>query len=116
MPVIALKPDYRGEARDAVDQFNGQQLIFVEWIGHLSICAPIALLVDPEQGFGDFIEKNLQQSVFASHPDWAVINWQQVQWGFERQPLNLQPDATFASLGIGHKAFITLHTPNLDGI
>lgn len=116
MPVKALKPDYRGEARDAVEQFNGQHLLFVEWVGHLSICAPIAVLVYPEQRFADFIEQTLQQSVFATHSDWALIDWQQVQWGFERQPFNLEPDATFASLGIGHKAFITLRTPNLDGI
>ncbi|MBM7456766.1 phenol hydroxylase P4 protein [Oceanisphaera litoralis] len=116
MPVVALKPDYRGAVRDAADQFNGQQLLFVEWSGHLSISAPIAVLVDPEQAFADFIDSTLQQSAFASHSDWPAIDWQQARWRFERRPLHIEPGATFASLGVGHKAFLTLHTPDLNGI
>jgi phenol/toluene 2-monooxygenase (NADH) P4/A4 len=116
MPVIALKPGYRGEVRDASDQFNGQHVLFIEWLGHLSISAPIAVLVDPRQAFEDFIATTLNQSVFATHPDWKTIDWGAVEWRFERRPLHPGQGDTFESLGIGHKAFITLHTPNLNGI
>lgn len=116
MSVIALKPDYQGKVRDAKDQFDGQQVLFVEWDGHLSISAPIAILVNPEQKFHSFIEIQLAQSVFASHSDWAQIDWEKVQWTFERKPLVFDAHSSFDSLGIGHKSYLRFHTPDLNGL
>ena len=116
MSVIALKPDYQGKVRDAKDQFHGQQVLFVEWDGHLSISAPIAVLVDGEQKFQDFINNQLAQSVFASHSDWSEIDWSQVEWTFERKPLNFDQNSSFNSLSIGHKSYLRFHTPNLNGL
>lgn len=116
MSVIALKPGYQGKVRDAKDQYDGQHVLFVEWNGHLSISAPIAVLVDPEQKFQDFIENQLTQSVFASHSDWAEIDWSNVEWIFERQPLQFDEQSSFNSLGIGHKSYLRFHTPHLNGI
>ncbi|MFJ4373977.1 phenol hydroxylase subunit P4 [Pseudomonas japonica] len=115
MPVIALNPGYCGEVRDAADQFNGQQVLFIEWAGHLSISAPIAVLVDPRQTFEDFVA-TLSQSVFATHPDWSAIDWPSVEWSFERRPLCPRQGDSFESLGVGHKAFIVLRTPHLNGV
>lgn len=116
MSVIALKPGYQGKVRDAKDQYDGQHVLFVEWNGHLSISAPIAVLVDPEQKFQNFIENQLTQSVFASHSDWAEIDWSNVEWIFERQPLQFDEQSSFNSLGIGHKSYLRFHTPHLNGI
>ena len=116
MSVIALKPGYQGKVRDAKDQYDGQHVLFVEWNGHLSISAPIAVLVDPKQKFQDFIENQLTQSVFASHSDWAEIDWSNVEWIFERQPLQFDEQSSFNSLGIGHKSYLRFHTPHLNGI
>jgi len=116
MSVIALKPGYQGKVRDAKDQYDGQHVLFVEWNGHLSISAPIAVLVDPEQKFQDFIENQLTQSVFASHSDWTEIDWSNVEWIFERQPLQFDEQSSFNSLGIGHKSYLRFHTPHLNGI
>lgn len=116
MPVIALHPDYQGKVRDAKDQFGGQQVLFVEWDGHLSISAPIAVLVDPEQTFQNFIKSQLSQSVFASHNDWNEIDWSEVEWTFARKPLSFNAESSFNSLGIGHKSYIRFHTPGLNGL
>lgn len=116
MSVIALKPGYQGKVRDAKDQFDGQQVLFVEWNGHLSISAPIAVLVDPEQKFQNFIETQLAQSVFASHQDWSAIDWSAVEWTFAHKTLGFDAEASFQSLGIGHKSYLRFHTPNLNGL
>ena len=116
MSVVALKPNYVGVVRDAKDQFNGQQVLFIEWLGHLSISAPIAILVDAHQRFSDFIEQVMGQTVFASHPDWAKIDWLKVQWFFEGQTLTYDQDSTFENLGINHKSYLRLRTPDLNGI
>lgn len=116
MSVIALKPNYQGNVRDAKDQYDGQHVLFIEWNGHLSISAPIAVLVDPEQKIQDFIENQLAQSVFASHSDWSQIDWNKVEWTFERQHLNFDKDSSFNSLEIGHKSYLRFHTPGLNGL
>lgn len=116
MSVIALKPNYQGQVRDAKDQYDGQQVLFVEWHGHLSISAPIALLVNPEQKFQDFIHTQLNDSVFASHPDWQNVDWSAVEWIFQRETLNFQAQDSFQSLNIGHKSYLRFHTPGLNGL
>lgn len=116
MSVIALKPNYQGKVRDAKDQFDGQHVLFVEWNGHLSISAPIAVLVDPEQKFQNFIETQLAQSVFASHSDWSQIDWGKVEWTYDRKPLMFDAQSSFKSLEIGHKSYIRFNTPNLNGL
>src|SRR5690606_33934746 len=116
MSVIALKPNYQGKVRDAKDQFDGQHVLFVEWHGHLTISAPIAVLVDPEQKFQDFIETQLAQSVFASHSDWAEIDWGKVEWTYARQALSFDESSSFNSLDIGHKSYLRFHTPDLNGL
>lgn len=116
MSVIALKPNYQGKVRDAKDQYDGQQILFVEWHGHLSISAPIALLVNPAQKFQNFIDTQLNESVFASHPDWHSVDWSAVEWTFQREALNFQAQDSFESLNIGHKSYLRFHTPGLNGL
>jgi phenol hydroxylase P4 protein len=116
MPVIALESGYGGEIRDRVDAFNGAQLVYVLWARHLMIATPITLPLPPSTRFGDFVHGVLPQTVFAAHPDWAAIDWSQAQWQLHGEPLLPDEDKTLAELGIGHKAFLSLHTPGLDGL
>jgi len=50
MSVNALY-DYKFEAKDKVENFNGMQLLYVYWPNHLMFCAPFALLVQPDMSF-----------------------------------------------------------------
>ncbi|MBS0445241.1 MAG: phenol hydroxylase subunit P4 [Proteobacteria bacterium] len=120
MPVIALEPGYGGIVRDKVEAFNGAQLLFVLWERHLMIACPIALPVPPTLRFGELVQGVLAQSVFARHPDWSAIDWSQAQWLLHGKPLavdvTVDEGRTLAELGIGHKAFLTLRTPGLEGL
>lgn len=116
MPVIALAPGYGGEVRDRLDAFGGAQLVYVLWERHLMIAAPITLLLRPEMSFGELIHSVLPQSVFAAHPDWASIEWPDAQWLLHGEPFTPDETRTLAEQGVGHKAFLTLRTPELDGL
>lgn len=117
MPVIALQPGYRGEVRDRVENFNGAQLVYVLWEHHLMIASPIAFPLPPTLKFGAFVHGVLGQgSSLAQHPDWKAIDWSQAQWLLHGEPITPDDSKTLAELGIGHKAFLTLRTPGLDGL
>ncbi len=53
MAVAAIVPDYRGERLDAVENFHGNQILYLAWDHHLMICAPVALPVPPVR-YSDF--------------------------------------------------------------
>ncbi|MBS0352921.1 MAG: phenol hydroxylase [Proteobacteria bacterium] len=102
--------------RDRVDNFHGQQLLYVGWDHHTMICAPIALLVSPELHFGELIDSLLPASAFALHSEWPQIDWAHVEWLHADRPFTPERDATLKAQGIGHKAYLRLRTPALRGI
>lgn len=116
MPVIALKPGYGGIVRDRVEEFKGAQLIYVLWQRHVMIATPIALALPPNTRFGELTKDALAKSAFALHPDWKAIDWSKVQWQLHGEPLVVDDNKTLAELGIGHKAFLTMITPGLNGL
>jgi phenol hydroxylase P4 protein len=102
--------------RDREANFHGNRLLFILWERHLVICAPIALALPPTTTFGDLLDRVLPGTVFAQHPDWALIDWAQARWSAGSQPLQPEHHQTLAELGLGHKALLRLRTPGLDGI
>ena len=39
MPVHAITPDYKGEVKDRLENFHGNQIVYVGWDHHLMFCA-----------------------------------------------------------------------------
>lgn len=109
-------PSSRPLVRDRVDNFHGQQLIYVGWDHHTMICAPIALLVPPGLSFGELVDSLLAHSAFALHPDWPRINWAEVEWFASDQPVTPRRDTALKDQGFGHKTFLRMRTPALRGI
>ncbi|VWB80560.1 phenol hydroxylase [Burkholderia pseudomultivorans] len=110
MPVVSLQPGYRGNVTDRVENFHGQQLLFVRWDGHLNFCSPITLPIPPDLTFGAFVETVLPATTFASDPDWAHIDWARTEWSVSEQRVAPDPALSLAALGIGHKAFLSFRT------
>lgn len=113
MSVVALKP-YRFSPRDSVDKFPAP-LLYVGWEDHLLFCAPHCLPIPPDMPFSALIEKVLPD-VYGYHPDFAKIDWNEVQWFKSGQPFNPVASKTFADNGLGHKDVIRFRTPRLTGI
>lgn len=110
MPVIALEPGYGGIVRDRLEDFNGVQLLFIEWAAHPLIACPITLPVPPGTRFGELLSGALAQSVFGQQPDWPTVDWRRATWRMNDAPFVPDLDKTLAEQGVAHKAFLTLTT------
>lgn len=102
--------------RDRVENFHGDQILYIGWDQHTMICAPIALRVPPDLQFGELLRTLLPDTAFALHPEWSRIQWEQVQWLANDAPFVPEPAATLEAQGLGHKAFLRMRTPGMTGI
>ncbi len=106
---------YRGENKDRVENFHGNQLLYVGWEHHLMFCAPFAFPFPPDMPFGALIEAVLPGS-FGQHPDFEKIDWSTVEWLRSGQPFTPDPAKSLAENGLKHKDVIRFRTPGLTGI
>lgn len=113
MSVTAIA-DYDIPARDAVDRFPAP-LLYIGWEDHLLFCAPFCLPLPPDMPFGALAAQVLP-GVFGYHPDFARIDWNQVQWFKSGQAFSPDPAKSLADNGLRHKDVIRLRTPGLSGI
>ncbi|HWT19169.1 MAG TPA: phenol hydroxylase subunit P4 [Variovorax sp.] len=115
MPVIALKPGYAGAVADAEERFHGNRLLYIGWQDHLMFCSPVCIPVPADMPFGALVSEVLP-TIYASHPDFAQIEWSQVAWRESGRPW--QPDASksLADNGLVHKSFIQFRSPGLNGL
>ncbi|MEZ5628572.1 MAG: phenol hydroxylase subunit P4 [Rhodocyclaceae bacterium] len=114
MAVTALK-DYQFEPADRVENFHGNQLLYVGWEDHLLFCAPFAFPFPPAMRFGDVVGQVLP-AAFGYHPDFAKIDWAAAQWFKSGQPWTPDFNKSLADNGLGHKDVIRFRTPGLTGI
>ncbi len=86
------------------------------WPGKITSCSPRrSACLCRRKRFGALAAQILP-GIYGYHPDFAKIDWSQVQWFKSGKPF--QPDSakTLAENGIGHKDLIRFRTPGLTGI
>jgi phenol hydroxylase P4 protein len=115
MPVTALKPGYAPAAADTEDKFHGNRLLYVGWDDHLLFCAPVCLPLPGAMPFGALV-KDVLPGVYGSHPDFARIDWDRVQWFESGRPFKPDFGKSLADNGVQHKSALRFRTPGLDGI
>ncbi|MET4163523.1 phenol hydroxylase P4 protein [Marinobacterium sp. MBR-111] len=115
MPVHAIAPDYTGNVRDRVENFNGQQVVYICWERHLLFSYPFALLVPADMLFSEFRDQVLGEA-FSAHPEWSQIDWSTVTWTQGGKVIEPSPSQTLEEQGIHHKASLRFSTPGLNGI
>ncbi|MFN3956179.1 MAG: phenol hydroxylase subunit P4 [Tepidimonas ignava] len=113
MSVAAVK-EYRFPPQDTVDKFPAP-LLYIGWDDHLMFCAPFCLPLPPSMPFGALI-KDVLPGLYGYHPDFAKIDWAQVQWFKSGQPWQPDPAKSLADNGLKHKDAIRFRTPGLTGI
>lgn len=113
MSTVALHP-YAFPAKDVRENFPAP-LLYIGWDEHLMFCAPVCLPLPPDLPFGALAEQVLP-GVYGEHPDFARIDWAQVQWFKSGQPWTPDPARSLADNGLGHKDAIRFRTPGLAGI
>lgn len=113
MTVNALY-DYKFEARDKVENFNGMQLLYVYWPDHLMFCAPFALLVQPDMSFRALVDDH--QTGHRVAPGFCQGGLSAGAMAAERRAFIPNADASLIDNGIDHKSMLTVTTPGLDGM
>ena len=113
MAVAALK-EYTVEPLDKVENFHGNQLVYINWIDHLMFCAPVAFPLPPEMPFGALLAEIIPMA-YSAHPDFENIDWDAVKWKVDHKAVTPNPEASLKDNGIGHKSVITFVTPGLNG-
>ncbi|SFM45039.1 phenol hydroxylase subunit P4 [Marinobacter pelagius] len=114
MSVVSRK-EYIGVPRDRVENFNGNQLVYVGWDNHLLFASAFLLFVSPETVFRDMVQNNVIPLIGAD-PDAEKIDWDSVTWLKGNQPWTPNWDETLAANGIGHKMLLRFKTPSLNSI
>tara|TARA_R110002095_G_scaffold188480_1_gene165988 strand:- start:16 stop:375 length:360 start_codon:yes stop_codon:yes gene_type:complete len=114
MAVIA-KDGYIDLVRDRVENFHGNQLVYVGWDDHLLFSAAQAFPLPPEMPFQALVSE-VMPSVFNDHPDFKNIDWASAAWVLDG--VSFSPDMTksLKENGVGHKSLMRFKTPGLMGI
>lgn len=112
---IASLGKYDFPSRDKLENFHGNQLIYIGWDHHTMICSARAFPASPQMRFGDLLETFIP-AAFARHPDFASINWDEVIWIRDDEEFVPDMDGSIADNQIVHKGAIRFKTPGLNGI
>lgn len=114
MAVKTTYGEYPVGNRDALENFHGNQLVYIAWDGHLSFCSANCYPLPPDMPFGALTEAVLP-GVHGPHPDFEKIDWAKVEWTLDGEALTPDMGASLADNGVGHKSLIRFKTPGLDG-
>ncbi len=115
MAVAAITDDYTGERLDRVENFHGNQIVYLGWDYHLMFCAPFAFPLPPDMPFGALIEEVIP-GAYSQHPEFESIKWEEAVWHLNGEPFEPNLDASLIDQGIDHKSILRFATPGLDGI
>ncbi len=116
MSVVALDKQYadKVEIRDRLENFHGNQVVYVHWEDHLMFCAALAFPLPPGMPFGALV-KEILPTYYGMHPDFAKIDWSKVRWMIDGIETSPRLEASLQDNGVGHKSIIRFWTPGLDG-
>jgi phenol hydroxylase P4 protein len=115
MTLLKTLAPYEFKSRDALENYNGKQLLYINWERHRMFSRPFVLALPPETLFAEIIDQHMR-GCFSYHPDWHQIDWEHVVWQNGNKPLTPERNKSLQDNGIGHKDLIRFRTPGLDGI
>jgi phenol hydroxylase P4 protein len=77
--------------------------------------APLAVALSAQTTFATLRDQVLPR-LYGEHPDFARIDWTQVQWLRGGAMFSPRMDATLADHGCHHKTVLRWRTPGLQGL
>jgi phenol hydroxylase P4 protein len=114
MPTVSIGP-YDFVPRDRVENFHGNQLVYLLWEKHLMFASPITVPLPPPMPFAAVIAE-LLPALYGQHPDFGAIDWSTVEWELDGAAFTPDPDQTLAAQGIAHKSMLRFRTHGLNGL
>lgn len=115
MAVTAITENYIGERLDRLENFHGNQILYVGWDHHLMFCAPVAFALPADTPFRKILEE-IMPGAFGLHDDFTKVAWDKVEWHLNGEQFSPDTEATLAEQGIDHKSILRFATPGLNGI
>ena len=114
---MAINPlnGYVDVMKDAVENFHGNQLVYIDWDRHRMFSSAAAFPLPPEMPFGALMQ-DVIPSIWNGHPDFEKLDWATVEWILDDEPFTPNPEASLADNGVGHKSLLRFITPGLKGI
>jgi len=102
--------------KDSVENFHGNQVVYVYWYGHRVVSSPRAFPLPPEMPFGAIVSDIIPVS-YKIEPDFENLNFETTEVIWEIDGKVVQPDfsKSLRENGVGHKSFIQFTTPSLTG-
>lgn len=101
--------------KDAVENFHGNQLVYIHWDYHNLYTAAAAFPLPPDMPFSALTEKVLPE-LYSAHPEFSELSWDKVQWILDDEKFTPDVNASLKDNGIGHKSLLRFITPELNGI
>ena len=112
---IVAKDGYIDLVRDKVENFHGNQVVYVSWDDHILFCAAQAFPLPPEMPFGALVSEVIP-SVFNWHDEFKDIDWATTQWNLDGEDFSPNMDRSLAENGVEHKSLIRFKTPGRTGL
>ena len=114
MTVKALA-EHNYPSSDALENYKGKQLLYVNWEQHRMFSRPFVLALPPETLFAVIIDKYITDC-YNYHPDFVQIDWSKVLWQNSNTVFTPDRAKSLKDHGIGHKDLIRFTTPGLNGL
>lgn len=114
MALNALKPGYTGERMDRVENFGGNQVVYLGWDEHRMFCSAKAFPLPPEMPFQALLDQ-IVPAGFAQHPEFELIDWDSVTWLLNGTAFTPDMSKSLIEQGIDHKSLLRFQTPGLNG-
>jgi phenol hydroxylase P4 protein len=115
MAVKALYENYSGPNADALENFHGNQVVYIGWDEHMMFPFAGAFPLPPQMPFAALV-KDLLPLVYGAHPDFARIDWAAIEWSLDGARFTPDMDKSIGENGVAHKSLLRLATPGLNGI
>lgn len=102
--------------KDSVDKFHGNNVVGIDWYGHVLVSSPRAFPLPPEMPFGALAAEIIPLT-YSVEPDFAKLDFEKTEviWTIDGKVVKPDFSKSLAENGVGHKSFIQFKTPTLTG-
>lgn len=107
---------YEPIMKDKVENYNGNQLVYISWDKHKLIDTAMAFPLSPKIKFSELLS-DIIPVAFSAHPDFENVVWDNsILWNLNGESFNPDIKKSIEENGIDHKSILRFETTNLTGI